>query len=422
MRPNSATVRATMLFEHVVVVDVGRDDERLAAEAADVGRDLVELFLGARGEHDVGARVGEGAGDRRADAAPGAGDDRDLAVEPEGVERAHARYREIESTIATGLSPPSRSIVMPDGGLHAARHLLGVEQLALGPHPGVDGHRGREADLVGAVVDAHRDVADVHELREEMGRQRHREVAVGDRRAERSRFGAFGVDVDPLVVERGLGEFVDLVLGDRDPVGHAEIGADGAEQVLGRSEVRRHGPDAIRLGAADVDASPMAGVSPFAAPSATSAPASSRSTCATRRSSARSPTRSRSSAPTSARGSCSAASARMPDSRALDDLSARIADWVHQDDLPLMLDALARSRIAPGVDIEVHVRVHNEHDGWHDMTLVVSATCSTIPTCRARSCGPSTRRCSIARRAGARSWARARSGSSRSISTTGARS
>ena len=100
------------LLEHVVVVDVGGDHERLAPDGAHVGRDLVELLLGAGREHDVRARVGEGAGDRRADAAPGAGDDRDLAVEPEGVERAHARYREIESTIATGLSPPSRSIVM----------------------------------------------------------------------------------------------------------------------------------------------------------------------------------------------------------------------------------------------------------------------------------------------------------------------
>ena len=51
------------------------------------------------------------------------------------------------------------------------------------------------------------------------------------------------------------------------------------------------------------------------------------------------------------------------------DLTARIAEWVHQDDLPLVLDALGRSRNAPGVDIAVHVRVHNEHDGWHDMTL-----------------------------------------------------
>ncbi len=54
----------------------------------------------------------------------------------------------------------------------------------------------------------------------------------------------------------------------------------------------------------------------------------------------------------------------------LDDLSARISDWVHRDDLATVLDALTRSRETPGVDVDVHVRVHNQHDGWHDMTLV----------------------------------------------------
>src|SRR5437016_10482852 len=100
------------LLQHVVVVDVRRDDECFASGRAHVGRDLVELLLRARGEHDVRARICEGSGDRRADASPRAGDDRDLAVEPERVEHAHARYREIESTMATGFSPPSRSIVM----------------------------------------------------------------------------------------------------------------------------------------------------------------------------------------------------------------------------------------------------------------------------------------------------------------------
>ena len=54
----------------------------------------------------------------------------------------------------------------------------------------------------------------------------------------------------------------------------------------------------------------------------------------------------------------------------LGDLTVRIAEWVHQDDLPIVIDALSRSRNAPGVEIQVRVRVHNEHDGWHYMTLV----------------------------------------------------
>jgi len=53
-----------------------------------------------------------------------------------------------------------------------------------------------------------------------------------------------------------------------------------------------------------------------------------------------------------------------------EDLTARIADWVHRDDLRIVLDALGRSGAEPGVDVEARVRVHNDHDGWHDMTLV----------------------------------------------------
>ncbi len=54
----------------------------------------------------------------------------------------------------------------------------------------------------------------------------------------------------------------------------------------------------------------------------------------------------------------------------LDDLTARIAEWVHHDDLGIVLDALSRSVSEPACDIEVRVRVHNQQDGWHDMTLV----------------------------------------------------
>jgi hypothetical protein len=52
-----------------------------------------------------------------------------------------------------------------------------------------------------------------------------------------------------------------------------------------------------------------------------------------------------------------------------DDLTARVADWVHQDDLPLVLEALGRSHDTPGAEVEARVRVHNDHDGWHAMTL-----------------------------------------------------
>ena len=101
------------------------------------------------------------------------------------------------------------------------------------------------------------------------------------------------------------------------------------------------------------------------------------------------------------------------------DMGSRIADWVHRDDLGLVRDALERSRLAPSVDIPARVRVHNDHDGWHDMTLVFRNLLEH-PDVREPSCGPSTRPCSTVRRGGEPSWARARSASSRSISTTAA--
>ncbi len=53
----------------------------------------------------------------------------------------------------------------------------------------------------------------------------------------------------------------------------------------------------------------------------------------------------------------------------LANMGSRIAEWVHRDDLGLVRDALERSRLAPAVDIRANVRVHNDADGWHDMTL-----------------------------------------------------
>ena len=46
--------------------------------------------------------------------------------------------------------------------------------------------------------------------------------------AERAVLRALGVDVDPLVVVGGVGEQVDAVLRDLEPVGVAEVGAGQA--------------------------------------------------------------------------------------------------------------------------------------------------------------------------------------------------
>ena len=46
---------------------------------------------------------------------------------------------------------------------------------------------------------------------------------MGDRAAEGARLRPLGVDVDPLVVAGGVGEAVDLLLGDRLPVAVADL-------------------------------------------------------------------------------------------------------------------------------------------------------------------------------------------------------
>ena len=55
---------------------------------------------------------------------------------------------------------------------------------------------------------------------------------MGDRGAERAVLGAFRVDVDPLVVAGGVGEFVDLFLGDFAVFGDPEVGAGEGEQFV----------------------------------------------------------------------------------------------------------------------------------------------------------------------------------------------
>ncbi len=53
-----------------------------------------------------------------------------------------------------------------------------------------------------------------------------------DRGAERAVLGAFRVDVDPLVIAGGVGEFVDLFLGDFAVFGDAEVGSGEGGQFV----------------------------------------------------------------------------------------------------------------------------------------------------------------------------------------------
>ena len=104
-----------------------------------------------------------------------------------------------------------------------------------------DRHGRREAHLVAAVVHAHRDAVTGMICGDERRAERQREVAVGDRAAEGPGLGPLDVDVDPLVVAGGVGELVDLLLGDLDLVAVAEVLADLGLQPVDAFDDRRHG-------------------------------------------------------------------------------------------------------------------------------------------------------------------------------------
>src|SRR5690554_2997077 len=55
---------------------------------------------------------------------------------------------------------------------------------------------------------------------------------MGDGAAERRLFGLFLVDMDELVVASAIGELVDLLLVDQQPVGMAQVLADIGRQVV----------------------------------------------------------------------------------------------------------------------------------------------------------------------------------------------
>ena len=88
-------------------------------------------------------------------------------------------------------------------------------------------HGGEEAGFVAAVIHAHLDAVHARHIGF-LGEDRHerqREETVGDGATEGRQLGLFFVDVDELVIAGRVGEFVDHVLIDRQPVGHADDSA-----------------------------------------------------------------------------------------------------------------------------------------------------------------------------------------------------
>src|SRR5258708_35566994 len=106
------------------------------------------------------------------------------------------------------------------GEPHAATgHRVGGKQLGARADLGAGGHRAGEAHLVAAVIDAVADVVDVRNLVIEPRDQGEGQEPVGDGLAARHvLLRALDVDMDPLVIAGRLGELVNAILRNLDPI------------------------------------------------------------------------------------------------------------------------------------------------------------------------------------------------------------
>ena len=84
-------------------------------------------------------------------------------------------------------------------------------------------HGLSELHLVHAVVHEHLDVLDFDDLFPEVGQKAEGEIAVDDGLSEGTFFGSFGIYVNPLVVQGGVGKKVDAFLVHLQPVGFSEF-------------------------------------------------------------------------------------------------------------------------------------------------------------------------------------------------------
>ena len=196
------------------VVDLGRVDAR----ALDRGADGV----GGQGRRGRGVeRAAIGLADRRA----GGGDDDGFAVGHGSS--FQTKIMPIQSAVKAGLSSPSISTVTWWTNCHWPGRFSSNEKREAAADALAGTDRGDEADLLEAVIHRHLDRRrDQHHAGRHLAQQRQGQEAVRDGAAERRLRGRGGVDMDELVIAGHVGERVDRLLVDQDPVGDADLGAD----------------------------------------------------------------------------------------------------------------------------------------------------------------------------------------------------
>ena len=63
---------------------------------------------------------------------------------------------------------------------------------------------------------------------------------MSDRPAERAVCRTLGIDVDPLMVVGGVGEQIDALLCDLQPIGGTELAALGSDELIQPAELLHH--------------------------------------------------------------------------------------------------------------------------------------------------------------------------------------
>src|SRR5438270_8642638 len=115
---------------------------------------------------------------------------------------------------------------------HVRLNFVHADQFGSGSNPLADVHRADEAHAVETVIDAHATrqthgdaLAAIATAKDER-RRRKRPETMRDRAAKGPLAGAFGIDVDPLVITGCIGECIDLFLSDYVPIAHAGLFAE----------------------------------------------------------------------------------------------------------------------------------------------------------------------------------------------------
>src|SRR5579883_453217 len=129
----------------------------------------------------------------------------------------------------------------PEDRLHGSvRTLLNRDHLATTTDSAARANHRWKADLLDAIIDAHRDAAHLMKIRKEQVHERQCQVTMRDRGSIGTRFGALGVDVDPLMVAGCISEHIDPLLIDHEPVGRSEGHADRVLQFRGMVKNMTH--------------------------------------------------------------------------------------------------------------------------------------------------------------------------------------